>query len=287
MSKLVIKQRSHPDNDKLPAKYVGAKEYATPKTGKDGKIITGVDENAYDIITLEEPLRKTKQKEITKLRENLERLLNIELSPNSSFWDKFFITLDEDRELDPLNPLDQLHEKFLLANRYVAPSFEDMEQNPEYLNCLFYIYREDEEITKRAEKEKKKDKAIATLSTLSESAPNKLKIVAADILGGNAEEMSVENAYVRLREFIEITDSKIQKENIERFMDSANKTPEEMQLKKLFDKAIKKKIVTSKGNVYRRGEEIYGNNYEEAFDFLNSPENSGEVADLQREVNRK
>lgn len=286
MSNVVIKQRSHPDNDKLPAKYVGAKEYATPKTGKDGKIITGVDENAYEIIILEEEVKKKKQKEITKLREKLERLLNVDLSTDSPFWNKFFITLDEDRTLDPLNPLDELHEKFLLANRYIAPSFEEMEQNPEYLGCLFYIYREEEETSKRATKEKKKDRAIATLSRIEESEPNKLKIIAADIFGGNAEEMSVENAYVRLKDFLEVTESKTLKENIERFMDSANKTPEEMQTKKLLDKAIKKKIVTSKGNVFKRGDEIYGNNYEEAFDFLNSPENSDEVASLSREVNR-
>lgn len=286
MSNVVIKQRSHPDNDKLPAKYVGAKEYATPKTGKDGKIVTGVDENAYEIIILEEGLKKKKQKEITSLREKLERLLNVDLSTDSPFWNKFFITLDEDRVLDPLNPLDELHEKFLLANRYIAPSLEEMEQNPEYLGCLFYIYREEEETTKRATKEKKKDKAIATLSSLEEINPGKLKIIAADIFGGNAEEMSVENAYVRLKDFLEVTDIKSQKENIERFMDSANKTPEEMVMKKLLDKAIKKKIVTSKGNVFKRGDEIYGHNYEEALEFLNSDENSDEVASLLKEVNR-
>ena len=286
MSNVVIKQRSHPDNDKLPAKYVGSKEYATPKTGKDGKIVTGVDENAYEIIILEEGLKKKKQKEITSLREKLERLLNVDLSTDSPFWNKFFITLDEDRVLDPLNPLDELHEKFLLANRYIAPSLEEMEQNPEYLGCLFYIYREEEETTKRATKEKKKDKAIATLSSLEEINPGKLKIIAADIFGGNAEEMSVENAYVRLKDFLEVTDIKSQKENIERFMDSANKTPEEMVMKKLLDKAIKKKIVTSKGNVFKRGDEIYGHNYEEALEFLNSDENSDEVASLLKEVNR-
>jgi hypothetical protein len=287
MSKIVIKQRSHPDNEKLPAKYVGAKEYATPKTGKDGKIITGIDENAYEIIILPEEEKKKKQKEIVKLRENLERLLNVTLDTGSDFWSKFFITLDEDRELDPQNPLDQLHEKFLLANRYVAPSFEEMEENPEYLGCLFYIYREIEETVKKATTEKKKDAAIAALFNMEENKPLKLKIVAGDIFGIDAEEISVESAYVKLKEFLEASDPKTQKENIAQFMDSANKTPEEMQIKKVLDRAIKRKIVTSKGNVYRREEEIYGNNYEEALDFLNSPENSGELADLRKVLNRK
>jgi hypothetical protein len=288
MGKVVIKQRSHPDNPQLPAKYVGAKEYATPKIGRDGKIITGVDENAYDIITItEKSEREKKQKEIEKIRLNLERLLNVELSTGSGYWEKFFITLEEDRILDPLNALDQLHERFLLANRYVAPTFEDLEQNPDYLGCLFFIYREEDETVKKANVEKKKDKAIAALYNLEENHPAKLKIIAGYIFGTNAEDLSVDQAYVKLKEFLETPDAKSQKDNIAQFMDSVNKTPEEMQIKKVLDKAIKRKIVTSKGNVYRRDEEIYGNNYEEALDFLNSPENSGELADLQKTVNRK
>ena len=70
-------------------------------------------------------------------------------------------------------------------------------------------------------------------------------------------------------------------------MDAANKTPEEMQIKKVLDKAISKKLITTKGGVYRRDEETYGHNYEEALDFLNSPENSGELADLRKALNRK
>lgn len=286
MSKIVIKQRSHPDNDKLPAKYVGAKEYATPKTGKDGKIVTGLDENAFEIITLPEPDKKKKQTEIIKFRENLEHLLNQDLSTDSPFWSKFFITLDEDRELDPQNPLDQLHEKFLLANHYVAPSFEEMEENPEYLGCLFYISREDEETEKKANSQKKKDKAIAALINLEEKNPLKLKIIAGDIFGMDGKEISTDTAYIKLKEFLEGGDAKTQKDHLAQFMDSVNKSPEEMQIKKVLDKAIKRKIVTSKGDVYRRDDLIYGTGKDEALAFLNSPENSGELADLQKVLNR-
>lgn len=287
MSKIVIKQRSHPDNDKLPAKYIGAKEYATPKVGRDGKIITGVDENAYEIIILSEVERKKKQKEIIALREQLEHLLNADLSTDSDFWNKFFITLDEDRELDPQNALDRLHERFLLANRYVAPSLEEVEENPEYLGCLFYIYREEEETVKKANIEKKKDRAIASLFNLEDKNPAKLKIIAGDIFGINPEEITVEKAYIKLKEFVEAGDAKTQKENIDQFMDSVNKTPEEMGIKKVLDKALKRKIVTTRGDIYRRDELVYGTGKDEALAFLNSPENSGELADLQRAVNRK
>ena len=162
-----------------------------------------------------------------------------------------------------------------------------MEENPEYLGCLFYIYREQEETVKKATSEKKKDRAIAALYNVEEKDPNKLKIIASDIFGNDTSEMSVEQAYIRLKEFLEVSEPKAQKENIARFMDSVNKTPEEMQIKRVLDKAIKRRVVTTKGNIFKRGEEIYGNNYEEALDFLKSPENSGELASLQKELNRK
>jgi hypothetical protein len=287
MDKIIIKQISNPDNPKIPAKYIGAKEYATPKTGKDGKIITGVDENAFAIIASSEPEEvKKKQSQIKKVREELERQLNVDLTPSSDYWEKFFIVLEDERQLDEKNPLDNLHERFLLANRYVAPSRQAIEEDPEYYNCLFYIHRDKEETAKRASGQRKVDKATAKLVDLYDENPTKLQQVSADIFGYEAQEISPDDAYVKLKDFLEVEDKRTQDANIKRFMDTVDKTAEEMMAKKIFDKAIKKKFVTSKGNVYRRGDEIYGNSYEEALEFLLSPENSAELISLQKQVSK-
>jgi hypothetical protein len=285
-SKIIIKQVANPDNPQLSAKYVGAKEYATPKTGKDGKIITGFDENSYEILSNPDDDTKKKQSVIKKQREELERLLNVSLTTDSSFWNEFFIVLEDERTLDPLNPRDILHEKFLLANKYVAPSFEAVRTDPEYFNCLFYIYREKEETAKKAQDQRKVDKATAILSNLSEENPNKLQQVSADIFGYDAHEISPDAAYIKLKEYLEASDETLQKLNIARFLLTVQKTPEEIAIKKILDKGLKKRFVTSKGNVYRRGDLIYGNNYDEALEFLGSPENSGELISLQKQTDR-
>jgi hypothetical protein len=38
--------------------------------------------------------------------------------------------------------------------------------------------------------------------------------------------------------------------------------------------------------VFRRGDLIYGNNYDEALEFLGSPENSGELISLQKQTDK-
>jgi hypothetical protein len=282
--KTIIKQIDNPDNPGIGIKYVGSNEYATPKVGKDGKIITGVDEFALSITTLPDTEQKKKTAEIKKLRENLEKLLGVDLTPQSDFWTEFMIVLNDDVTLDPTNPKDLLSEKFLIANRYVAPSKLAIRED-DYENCLFFLYREEEEITRSAQNYKNKDRATAKLFNLMEGDPLKLKIVASYIFGFDAHlDLSVEEAYVKLKDFLDVKDEDAQVKNIATFISSCDKTPEEMILKQILDKSVKRKIVSAKGGIYRRGDTIYGNSHEEALEYLSLPEHSGEVSSLKRAV---
>jgi len=286
-NKIVIKQIANPDNPTVGIKYVGAKEYATVKKGRDGKNVTGVDEHALEIVSLPEPEAKKKTAEIKKIRENLEKILGQDLSPDSAFWNDFAIVLEDEITLDPLNPRDQLIERVLIANRYVAPCEEDIENDDRFQNCMFYMHRDEEVLTKKAVRQISEDAATARLYSLNEDNPAKLKIVAAYIFGFDASiDISAEESYVKLREFISIEDDVERKKNVKSFMDAAAKSPEEMITKQILDKAIKKKIITSRGNVYRRGDDIYGNSYEEALEFLSLPEHSGELAYLRKVVDK-
>jgi hypothetical protein len=283
--KIVIKQIPNPDNPDVGIKYVGAKEYATPKVGRDGKVVTGVDEHSLEITMLGEKEAKTKSAEIKKLRENLEKVLNVDLKPDSSFWNEFMIVLEDEITLDPLNPRDKLHELFLVANRYVAPSLEEIKNSENYANSMFYLYRQEEEITKKAKRQRDKDKATARLFNLNEDDPNKLKMIASYLFGFDAKsDISLEEAYIKLKDFLDASDEDAQKKNIEAFLEACQKSPETILTKQIFDKAIKKRLITSRGNVFRRGDEVYGNNYEDALDFLGLPEHSGELASLKKAV---
>ena len=287
MEKIIVKLLTNPVNPKLKMKYVGAVEYATPKLGADGKTVTGFDENALEIISIADDKERGKvQKQILADKKELEKLLGVDLAPSSSFWDKFFVALtDEEIVLDMSNPMDKVKAKFLVANRYVAPSEDDIYNDERYESCIFYMYRDVEETTKKVQKQKRKDKAKGKLSLLSEDNPNKLKTVASYLFGYNAQaDMSPEKAYEKLSEFIEIANEDVQKKNIEKFLVAVDLTQEEMMTKLVFDKAIRKKIITQRNGIYRRGDKIIGNNYDEAVSNLKSVEMSGELVSLMKEV---
>jgi len=289
MERVIIKLLNNPENPDLKMKYIGAKEYCTPRVGPDGKIITGLDENALYITRMEDgKAKKELQANIKKERESLERLLGVDLTPGSTYWNDYYIILDDEEvDLDFSNPLDRVRERFLIANGYVAPSFEDIENDERYHNTIFYIFREAEESTKSIEKTKLEDKAKASLYSLYEDNPAKLTIVAQYLLGHalNADVKS-DVAYTKLRDYIETTDKNKKKINLASFIDAVSKSPEEMATKIILDKAIKRQIVKARGGIHRRGEVILGNTYAEALDYLLSVENSGELNSLNKEVEK-
>jgi hypothetical protein len=289
MERIVIKLLDNPDNPQLKMKYIGAIEYAVPKLGPDGKVRTGLDENSLDVLSLPtQKERETESKKIKKEREELERLLGQEFGPNSSFWDKFFVALtDEEIYLDPANPMDRLKERFLIANRYVAPSLEAISTDERYIDCIFYMFRDEEETSKKVVKQKKLDKAKAKLYILNEENPNKLKIVASYLFGYNAQvDLSAEKAYEKLSDYIDTKIEKQQVKNIEAFLEAVEKSPEEMKIKLYFDRAIRKRIITSKSNIYRRGDTVIGNSYEDALSNLGSIELNSELASIIKEVDK-
>lgn len=284
---LKIKLLDNPDNKQLKMKYIGAIEYATPKLGSDGKIKTGFDENAFEVMSIQdEKIRKKTQDSILKERKELERILNVDLSPNSNFWDGFYIPLkDEEISLDPTNAIDKVREKFLVANGYVAPSIDAIYDDEKYINCIFYIHRETEEVSKQAVKERLKDQATAKLYNLQEENPSKLVAVTEYVLNYNPG--SPEACYVKLREFLDTSLESQRKKNIKLFLEAADKTPEELKTKIILDKAVRKRIVTYRAGIYRRGERILGNSYEEAIDNLTSNvEYNSEMASLIKEVDK-
>ncbi len=290
METVKVKLLNNPDNPNLKMKYVGAVEYATPRLGKDAKTITGLDENAYSIITIEDSVvKKQKQSEIKKEREELEKLLGRDLSPNSEFWDEFHVILSDDElTFDPLNPMDRLKERFLVANRYVAPSIDAIENDEDFQNCVYYLHRDKEETTKKAKKKMDSDKVKFKLFGLKESNPNKLKQVYSYVFGYDAtNDIEIEEAYLKLSESLDEKDEKALDRNIKLFLEAESKTSEQLQTKLILDKAVKKRLVTSKGNVYRRGDIILGNSYAEAVEFLSSIENQAELSSLMKEIERK
>lgn len=280
-----IEIRAIPDaeNPKLKKKHIGSKEYLSPKVGPDGKPITGIDENSYLLTSLPAEEYKKKKAAIKKEREELERLIGESLEPLSSFWAKFYYVLEDGVTLDPVNPRDRLIEQFLIANHYVAPDEESVYTKEEYMNCMFFMYRKSEVIKNKAEKDRAKDKATSDLYNLYTSNPSKLKVIHSFLFGITvSDNIELDEIYTQLKEFINIDDTS--DINVRRFNEATNMSTDNMAIKLVLDKAIKKKVVTFKRNIYQRGDEVYGNGYDAALEYLQSPTNRGELSSLKAEI---
>jgi hypothetical protein len=286
-SGIKVKQRPHPDHKGLTIKHVESKEYMCPKNGPDGKLLTGVDENAYEIVSLPFEERAEKMKKVKKEREELERVLGVSLVPESSFWTKFFVVLEDEKDFDRLNARDRLVLHFLVANGYVAPSLEAAENDDKFANSMYYLYEKEEETSKLAARKKLINKATAKLEEI-EGTPTKLKTVAGYIFGYDPKtDLTPEEAYLKLSEYLTESPDKEKYERAQLFTSVCDKTAEELMTKIILDKAVSKHIVTVRGGIYKRHDFIYGNDFDEALDFLSDPANSGELASLQKEVSGK
>lgn len=290
MEKVTILALPDSDNPQLRVKHPGAKDYITPGTAEDGKLITGLDENALAINNIEDKALRTKRKaEIKKLREELEGLLGRELDLNSDFWSEFYLVLEDGNELYPdTNPMHRLIMVFLVANKKVAPSLEDIYvEESEFSKCLFYFHREKEEQSKAATKQRAIDKVVGKLNVIADENTKRLIGIYSYLFGYNpGGEVSPDAAYLKIKELLQIKDSEQLKLNLERVTEAIDITPEKLNTKIILDKAIKKRVISSKGNVYRRGDALLGDNYEEALEYLMSPENSAELVSLKKEVDK-
>jgi hypothetical protein len=286
-TEIQIRLRPHPDNPKLTVKHVNSSEYMCPKSGPDGKLITGIDEHAYEIVSLEEPERTIQMKKVKKEREELEKLLGVSLTPESEYWSKFYVVISDEQNFDITNAKHRLLIHFLTGNKYVAPSLEEAETNDEYSKCVFYLFRKEEETSKLAKKKKGRNKAMAKLDDL-ETDPARLKTVAGYIFGYDPKsDLSAEEAYLKLEEYLNESPEKEKDERVGIFLATVAKTQEELMVKIVLDKAINKHIIKQRGGVYKRGDLVIGNSYEECIEFLADSSNSADLDSLVKEVSLK
>ena len=283
-----IKTRPHPDHPELTVKHINSREYMQPKLGADGKILTGIDENAFDVLAIEDSEeRAAKQKKIKQEREYLERILGLDLKPESEYWIKFYIMIEDGMKLDEDNALDRLRLHFLVANLYVAPSLEEAENDQRYARCVFYLFNKEEETSKSAKKQKVFNKATAELAKLEENA-TRLKIVASYILGYDPKsDLNEEEAYIKLSEYLEDDDDRKKLEKAKAFTDICLRDNTELMTKIVLDKAIATHTISVRGGVHKKGDIVLGNDYNETLEYLSDPANSKELASLQKEVSRK
>lgn len=249
--------------------------------GPDGRYITGIDENAYEIQLIQDKEERAKiSTERKELREFLEKFTGKDLTASSSFWDTFRVQIASNQEptLNRVNPMDVISYHILISNGYAAPDKVSAAE-PEYLNCRYYCHVEERAESEDVSTFKKRDIARAELVKLSENQDHLLLVL--DYLSCRVKKGMKEDTLYRIAsEYINDKDS----ENIKRFSKAAKLDAEELQYKIVIDKAIKRKIIKRNGEYFQRGQVTLGRTPTEVYANLKKPDNAGEFFSIQEEL---
>lgn len=265
------------------SKMPGTSEFLQVAINLDGRYVTGIDEDAYAIKSIKDPVeREEKIKEIKELREYLEQATQQDLSGTSAFWETFgiHISADSDLTLHRANPRDVIKYHALIANRYAAPDFASTSK-PAYLNCKFYCHIEEKVNQEIVSTQKLRDKARSELYALSENEDRAVLI--GQYLEGDKYKtgMSPSTVYRMLSDFI---DNSAEPENLKKFTKANALSTEDLTYKIVIDRAIKRKHIKYKDGYYQRGQVTLGKNPLEVYENLKKPDFASEFLSIKDEV---
>lgn len=266
------------------SKFPSVFEIMQPGKTPDGRWVTGLDDRATSLNQIKDPvLQAQRREELRELREELERLTNLDLSATSKYWETYFVKIVDKLALNFDLASDRIKYYVLLANDYAAPEL-DARNNPDLINTKFYVHRTETEEGSKALKSKERDKAIAALYGMSENK-NKLVLIGKYIHGTKVKDsMSADNIYNILRDSLAADkDGSI----VRKFNEATGKTVEELQYKLIIDEAVAKHVIRIRESYYQRGNATYGKSMKEVIKFLSSPENANEFASIKEELEEK
>ena len=291
-NKVIIRQISDYNADLVGlskysrSKMPGTSDWLQASIGPDGRYITGLDEDAISINTIEDDIaRENKKQEIKQLRERLSRLLGKDLSATSDFWETFIVDLksDNDLVLNNAQPLHQVMYHMLLANYYVAPSREDAGK-PEYKNAKYYAHSEERAVRQSVSLKKLRDKATVKLVDLAEKGKDHMVLVGQYLDGKKFHEKLKEDDLYEMLSYYK--DSKDEDE-LKAFLKAVDKPVEELVFKSTIDKAIRAKIIKYSGGYFQRGQVTLGKSLEEVYSNLQLPDFATEFLSISKELESK
>jgi len=202
--------------------------------------------------------------------ERLGKELRIDLHPNSSFWDTFFIRVyDKEIKLDLTSPEDELKYLFLKNHKKVKSSLNENKATAEYV-----LINEDEEAKQTNKRAKIKRKAFKEFDKLSATDVRK----ALRLYGFKADNISSEQAEAKLDELVE-TDP-------QRFLDIwVNNKSRQTQF--LIEEALSKNVLRKNKSAYMYGTEIIGHSMDDAIAYIDDKKNQELKDVIVNEINVK
>jgi hypothetical protein len=210
------------------SKFPGTFEVLQPGRTPDGRWVTGMDEEATSVRSINDPVaRAERAEEIRDIRLELERLTGLDLSASSRYWETYYLKIVDKLALNFDNPHDRVKYYILLANNYAAPELEAKSiQNSCTLSI--YMHRAENEEGQKAVKSRERDKAVADLYSLYDNNRPKLILIGKYIFASKVKESMSSDGIYNCLEKVLLTDK--DGSIVRKFNEATSKTVEELHL---------------------------------------------------------
>lgn len=285
--------------------------YPPIMSAQTGKYLTGLDENALEILNMlnsPDPEKKREgeriQKEIKERRERLEASTGLDLGPRSDYYTKMYepgfyntnrvakkIKLyDRENTFNFSDPHEEISYWWLTQNReLIAPSLIAW-RSGKHGKAQFYIENSEEEAEITYQKNMSMSDAVKKLSQMAIDVRKKTAKLLGIGISENDNELVV---YNKLYEFIMtgIIDRKHinygGQLSVDVFNRIANLSSPVMNAKYMVQTALELRIYTKRNGVLYEGPELIAKSEEELIDILASSNRTAEYLALEIKINDK
>lgn len=265
------------------SKFPNCFDIIQPPIGKDGRWITGLDEDARSIRLIQDPEeRQAKRESVRALRLSLEDLTGYDLTGKSKFWDEFFVEINPKKPLDLTIPLDRIKYEVILASQSVAPTLKDTTK-VDYIGAKYYVSKKHEDVAEKVSKQRRKAEADAAMLELLKT-PDKAVLIGRYLGLPVSTTTPADNMFDIYKTYLD-ADDKL--DSIKKFNIALTKNASELNIKLIFDDGVKFNVIRLRDGYYQRGNITYGKSIADAITFLSDIKNQGELLSVQDEVENK
>lgn len=257
----------------------------SPAIHKDGRFITGLDEDALDIKTMSDTVERQIRYEKTKeLREQLEKETGLDLKGLSDYWKTYSVSIsaDEPLTLNKANPHDVIKYFVLTSNSYVIPHKDEM-GNPRYAGAKYYIHVSEIENKEKVSERKIKDQARSELLKLADNK-DQLLLIGQFLEGPKYNKvLDADTLYSMLSDYLELNKDGA----INKFLKVVKIPKSDLLFKITVDTALRTKIIKFKDKYYQRGQVTLGKTVDEVYKNLGTPQFAAEYQSIKEELESK
>lgn len=285
------------------SRYPGTGVYYFPKKDISGRYLTGLDENAPELLKEfpDEKELKAKKKEIKERRERLERATGLDLSSRSSFWNYSLYTSRDLAHIQPVrlhegentfnfaNALEEINFYFLRYCDDIAVSYESYVRGDKGPGVRFYVHDEDVESKRIFDRKKRINEASAVNESLSPDKRKKIAILMDIPIADNTLETTVYNLIDDKIKESEYKSGKFRGSSpLNLFLSLTELEAKELNTRFLVEEALKYNVyrVRAGGGIYE-GERKVSDNKDEMLKFLMDDNHQEDRIALEKTLKNK